>query len=103
MTHTIWTNLCQYKGMIPTSYVNGCTKYYVKIARGVILIRIQPHFIHETERTLFIPLLHFNETTLQKGGLTCAPCTILLKNVKNNNNNNNNNKKTVKYGRDQHF
>ena len=101
MTHTIWTNLCQYKGMIPTSYVNGCTKYYGKIARGVILMRIQPHFIHETERTLFIPLLHFNETTLQKGGLTCAPCTILLKNVKNNNNNNN--KKTVKYGRDQHF
>ena len=39
MTHTIWTNLCQYKGMIPTSYINGCTKYYVKIARGVILMR----------------------------------------------------------------
>ena len=39
MTHTIWTNLCQYKGMIPTSYVNGCTKYYVKTVRGVILMR----------------------------------------------------------------
>ena len=68
--------------MIPTSYINGCTKYNVKIARGVILMRIQPHFIHETERTLFIPLLHFNEITLQKSGLTCAPCTILFKNVK---------------------
>ena len=42
------------------------------------LNEIQPHFIHETERTLFLPL-HFNEITLQKSGLTCVPYTILLK------------------------
>ena len=54
MTHTIWTNLCQYKGMIPTSYINGCTKYYVKIARGVILMRFNRIlFTRQRENYLF--------------------------------------------------
>ena len=54
MTHTIWTNLCQYKGIIPTSYINGCTKYYVKIARGVILMRFNRIlFTRQREHYLF--------------------------------------------------
>ena len=66
------TSFSQYKGMIPTSYINGCTK---------IILRKN---YSRKERTLFIPL-HFKEITLQKSGLTCAPYTILLKNVKKKN------------------
>ena len=76
------TSFSQYKGMIPTSYINGCTKIILrKNSSWRYLNEIQPHFFSRNERTLFIPL-HFKEITLQKSGLTCAPYTILLKNVK---------------------
>ena len=55
------------------------------------LNEIPPHFIHDTEISLFIPL-RTNEIPLQKSGLTCAPYTTLLK-MSNK----------IKKGRDQHI
>ena len=57
------TSFVQYKGMIPTSYINGCTKYYIKIARGVILMR----FLLILFMTYTTLLTNVKKTTVKNG------------------------------------
>ena len=59
------SSFSQYKGVIPTSYINGWTKYYVKTARGVVLMRFNRIlFTKQREHYLFhfiLMILHYKK------------------------------------------